>query len=92
MPKATDVNHYKKIIETNIAGIPAKIGVVYYNNVPAWRRSPHSCNSDYDYYGYIDIEYDVLDRKGYHAGWIEKKINNDIKLKIEREIIEAYDE
>lgn len=89
MPKATVENQYKEVIDTTIAGIPAKIGVTYYCKVAPWRGSVYSCPSDADYYGYLEVDYDVLDRKGYHAAWLEKKLTREIKDEIEGKIV-AY--
>jgi len=41
-----------------------------------------SFSKDDDY----DMEYDILDRKGYHAKWLEAKLTKDIKAKIEKAV------
>ena len=71
---------YLAIIESSISGIPCKIGVTTYFKKEA---DPYTWDSDFDYYGYIDCEYDILDRKGYAAHWLEKKL-----CLADREIIE----
>jgi hypothetical protein len=30
-----------------------------------------------DYYGFTEIEWDMLDRKGYRAKWLDRKIEQD---------------
>ena len=53
-------------------------------------RSPHTCPSSDDYYGYTEIEYDVLDRKGYRAKWLERKITDKDAERIREDIMNAY--
>lgn len=67
---------YLAKVESKISGIPCLIGVMTYANVKPWKGSAHSCPSDLDYYGYCEMEYDVLDRKGYMANWLSKKITD----------------
>lgn len=69
--------------EHRIAGIPCMIGVTYYHNQRPWTGSAHTCDSDMDYYGYTELEFDVLDRKGYAADWLEKKLTDDDRVEIE---------
>lgn len=47
------------------------------------------CDSDWDYYGYTEIEYDILDRKGYYANWLIKKLTSNDEEAIE-EVVKAY--
>jgi len=67
-----------------IAGIPCQIHVISYIRK---RANPRADNPD-DYYGYTESEWEVLDRKGYRAKWIERKITPLIKDQIEFEIDE----
>lgn len=64
--------HYEAEIETTIAGIPCLIGVTHYECV----RGSYNYNaaSDMDYYGYSEADWEVLDRKGYKAAWLERKL------------------
>jgi hypothetical protein len=55
-----------------ISGIPCLLGVDGYEAVSG-SYSYHAA-SDVDYYGYVECEYDVLDRKGYPAAWLERKM------------------
>ena len=50
-------------------GIPCLIGVTYYF---AKSSDCYADNPD-DYYGYVEREWELLDRKGYRAAWLEKK-------------------
>ena len=38
-------------------------------------------------YYYVDFRFKILDRKGYDAPWLEKKITKKMELEIEKEII-----
>ena len=75
-------------IDARIAGIPCKVGVTHYLNQAGNSRA----DSDWDYYGYTEIEYDVLDRKGRKAPWLERKVTEDDVLDIESSIIKYFDE
>jgi hypothetical protein len=59
--------------ETRISGIPCIIQVTGYSETPSDFTSRES---DWDYYGEIEIEFNVLDRKGYPAKWLEKKLTH----------------
>ena len=75
-------------LTTTIQGIPCGIHVDSYVNVAPFMGSPWECYSDLDYYGYIEIEYTILDRKGYPAKWLEAKLTPDDDERIQREIIQ----
>ena len=75
-------------IESRIAGIPCIIRVDTCIVVPPFRDSPHNCDSSDDYYGYRDVEFTVLDRKGYKAAWLERKMTVADKNRIEQEILD----
>lgn len=69
--------------EHRIAGIPCVIGVTYFHHQPPWRGSAHTCDSDWDYYGYTEMDFDVLDRRGRKAEWLERKMTDDDRTEIE---------
>jgi hypothetical protein len=75
-------------IETRVAGIPCIIGVTEYECVKG-SYSYHAA-SDWDYYGYTDCSFDVLDRRGRPAPWLERKLNDKITREIEQEIAEYF--
>lgn len=75
--------------ESTIAGIPCGIVVTHYHNTPAHRGSPHTCDSDMDYYGYTEFEFYVVDRKGYKAAWLEKKLTDEDNARLEAEYEKA---
>lgn len=72
--------------ETKIAGIPAGILVTYFaagTNRPINSASLEPNDPD-------EIEYKVLDRKGYPANWLEEKITPEDEDRICRLIREAH--
>lgn len=75
------------MIESRIAGIPCLIDPTRCMVV----KGSYSYNapSDHDYYGYSEIEFDVYDRKGYPATWLENKMTDADRERIEEQIVEA---
>ena len=69
-------------IETTVAGIPCIIGVSQYSSVAGDSRA----DSDWDYYGYTECDWQVLDRRGRPAPWLAKKLTSKIEAAIEAEI------
>ena len=72
-------------VESRVAGIPCLIEVTHYFNEPG---SASACNP-WDYYGYTEIEFNVLDRRGRRAEWLERKLTRKDEERIENEIIDA---
>lgn len=60
-----------------------------YHHQEPFKGSAHFCDSDWDYYGYTEIEYDILDRKGYYAKWLLNKLTPNDERDIE-EIIKNH--
>lgn len=71
------------LFETQIQGIPCQIDVTDCTVV----KGSYSYNapSDWDYYGYTEFEFDVYDRKGYPAAWLERKMTDADRARIEEE-------
>ena len=86
---AKDLSEYEYVIDFRIDGIPCQIGIFNYLKVPPWKGSVYTAPSDLDYYGYTESEWEILDRKGYPAKWLEAKITPEIEDKI-NEAIEAF--
>ena len=51
-----------------------------------------SADSDWDCYGFSEIEFTVQDRKGYPAPWLERKLTDDDTSRIEYEIMKEYED
>lgn len=73
-------------IETRVAGIPCIVGVTHFESVGGSYN--YNAASDWDYHGYTECEFDVLDRRGRKAPWLERKLNDKIIREIEQEIAE----
>jgi hypothetical protein len=89
-------NRTRGMIESNVQGIPCLIDIETYNDIKPWKGSALSCPSSDDYYGYVEIEFTVYDRKGYRSNWLQDKMNSSDVERIEEEIMETktvdYDE
>jgi len=81
-----NLNKYQTVIETTVAGIPAQIGVIDFTSVRGSKS--YSAPSDVDFYGYTEMSFELLDRKGYRAAWLDAKAN---KQSIEQQIIDHFD-
>lgn len=70
-----------------IQGIPCQIRVLQYEY-----KEPFGpwCDSDWDCYGYTDIDFEVLDRRGYLAPWLSRKMTQDDVRNIEMEIQDHF--
>lgn len=73
-------------IETRVAGIPCIVGVTYFESVRGSYN--YHAASDMDYHGYTECEFEVLDRRGRKAPWLERKLTDKIINEIEQEIAE----
>lgn len=73
---------YELVFDFRVAGIPAKIGVTHANCTAPWGGNGFGCPSDIDYYGEINIEYEVLDSRGRSAAWLHRKVDNDAHQEI----------
>jgi len=88
----SDFRYIKKelfVIPVTVLGIPAQAEITHYRNVKPWRGSAQSCPSDLDWYGYTEIEFELYDRKGYRAEWLDAKIdgNKEEIQRIEEQIL-----
>ena len=73
-------------IESNVAGIPCLIEILQCTEVKPWTGPIERCPSSDDFYGYTEIAFNVLDRKGYRADWLTKKLSEEDVERIEEEI------
>ena len=60
------------LFSTHIQGIPCQIDVTCFTRVKG--SFSRNAESDWDYYGYEEFEFDVYDRKGYPAPWLQRKM------------------
>lgn len=74
-------------LETRIAGIPCGIVVDSFFEQPQHKGSPLTCNSDWDFYGYVDVEWHVVDRRGYLAAWLQSKMTQDDADRIKKKLL-----
>lgn len=72
---------------SHIAGIPCQIEVTHFVVQPP--LGPN-CDSDWDCYGYTEIEFEVLDRRGRSAPWLARKMTPQDVERIEAEITEQH--
>jgi len=78
---------YLAKIETRVAGIPCLIGVTDFSSV----RGSYSyhADSDMDYYGYCESRWVVQDSRCRPADWLERKLTDADRSRIEQEIENA---
>lgn len=48
-------------INGNIEDIEIDVNITHYLHVPPWRGSKHTCPSDEDWYGYTNLEYEIVE-------------------------------
>lgn len=70
--------------DTYICGIPCQVKVTRYLVVKG--SYSRDAASDMDYYGYTEMDYEILDRRGYPAAWLESKLTEGERRRIEDEI------
>lgn len=80
--------HYIAEIEHRVAGIPCIIGVTYFDSVDGSYN--YHAASDVDYYGYTESEWEILDRKGYRAKWLERKLDDNENSDVEEAIAKYF--
>ena len=68
--------NYIAEIESNVEGIPCLIGIIGYDG---------SIGEDSGY-----SEWDVLDRKGYGAAWLARKLDANDRARIEDQITNYF--
>ena len=76
-------------IIVHVKGIPALAHVTAFERTPPMpaRIAP----SDMDAVGYVDMEYDLYDLKGYPARWLERKLDRDALERVEETIIDRME-
>lgn len=79
-----------EFFEFRFAGIPALINVTSFVVVPPWKGAVSRCPSDLDYHGYTEMEWNVCDRNGRPAPWLERKTTPAIEEEVEEAILEHF--
>lgn len=78
------------LFEARLAGIPCKIKISNLHRVEGSYK--YNSDSDWDYYGYTDYDYEVLDRNGRLALWLARKVSVlDIESVIDDYLRKNYD-
>lgn len=65
------------MMHTTIAGIPCQVAITHYEPYDPgnWHEPPSGG----------EIEFEVYDRKGYRAAWLERKVTEDDEVRIFKE-------
>lgn len=80
------------MIEAVVRGIPCQVEVTHARYVKPQSYNPYNCDSDMDYYGYwVNVNYELYDRKGYRAKWLENKMTSQDHADLLEFIIENLD-
>ena len=70
-------------IKTRISGIPC---IVTLDRMFVQKPLGPNCDSDWDCYGYTEIKFTVCDRRGRPAPWLELKMSDKDRSRIENEL------
>jgi len=62
------------MMHTHIAGIPCQVAITHYEpyDPGSWHEPPSGG----------ELEFEVYDRRGYPAAWLERKVTEDDELRI----------
>lgn len=74
------------ILQSTVAGIPCQIHAFDIRHQKPFNGPAHLCDSDLDFYGYFEFDFEVLDRRGRKADWLAKKLTRNDELQIEEEV------
>lgn len=74
---------------SKIQGIPCGIKVEYFRQ-SAGSYNPNAA-SDVDYFGDVEVDYIILDRKGYPAPWLEAKATEADEDRLIEEVIAHFE-
>lgn len=72
-------------ISATVSGIPAIVRVTYSHYT---KPNPTSWASDWDYHGGWTVDWEILDRRGRPAPWLERKCDQAEKSRLEAVIFE----
>ena len=77
---------FPQLVNVTVCGIPAQAKITHLVVV---KGSVHADNPD-DYYGYSEVEFEICDRKGYQAKWLERKMTDEDRDSVEEQIWSWY--
>lgn len=89
--RASCAMHHRHVVATiaaRIACIPCQVAVTHYLRVKPFAGSRFHCDSPEDYFGFTEIEFDVLDSRGRPAPWLEKKLTASDRERVEALIVQ----
>ena len=78
--------HAATLLQAYIRGIPCLVNPTRVCVIRSYSRA----DNPYDYYGWTEIEFEVFDRKGYPAPWLEARMTEDDRIAIEERILRAH--
>lgn len=83
--------------DVTICGIPAKVRVLSCRGEKPKSRSIYHCDCEEDYTGWVELELEVLDRKGYAAPWLERKLEatdswDDLEIQVLEQMRDEADD
>ena len=79
---------FPQLVNVSVCGIPAIAKVTHLIVV---KGSSRADNPD-DYYGYSEVEFEICDRKGYPAAWLERKMTEAVHDEVEEMIWDWFRE
>ena len=79
---------YLEQVPVRARGIPALAGITYYDYQAPLRGSPYLCACSDDFYGHEELEWVILDRRGKHAPWLDRKLTQADREEITRALLE----
>lgn len=77
---------------TTVCGMPCGVVVDSFQYSPPSRKPASLCSCPDEYYGHTDMEWHLIDRKGYQAGWLQEKMSDNDIEQLTIEIEENYHE
>lgn len=79
---------YIEQVEIRAAGIPALAGIFSYSYQPPFRGAPYLCSCSDDFYGHEEVEWELLDRRGKPAPWLDRKLPKEEREEITSHLLE----
>ena len=77
---------HNPIVKVRVQGIPCLASVTHFKSQPRFNGPASACDSDEDYFGFTECEFEILDRNGRPASWLARKLTDLDTKSIERAI------